>query len=87
MKKKPYNRPSPLSIIPKPPSPHAASNNALKAMECVGPSQRTWVGIGVEIFWAAGTVILAGFAYLLPNFQHLQLAMSVPLLLFIPYFW
>jgi hypothetical protein len=57
------------------------------AMECVGPSQRTWVGIGMEIFWAIGTMLLAGFAYLLPNFQDLQLAMSLPLLIFIPYFW
>lgn len=54
-------------------------------MELVGPSYRMMSGIALEFFWAFGAVVLALLAYLIREWRYLNLAVSVPALLFIPY--
>ena len=44
----------------------------------VGPSYRVFAGIGIEYFWAAGYVLLAGLAFLIGKWVPLQLATSCP---------
>nr|KAG5711002.1 hypothetical protein BaRGS_013736 [Batillaria attramentaria] len=56
-------------------------------MELVGPEQRTIAGIVIELFWATGLFIILLLAYLLRDWHHLQLAVSLFNVLFIPYFW
>lgn len=54
-------------------------------MELVGPSYRMMAGIALEQFWAVGALILALLAYLIRDWRYLNLAVSLPALLFIPY--
>lgn len=56
-------------------------------MELVGPSKRMFVGIVVEIFWAAGVMILGGIAYFIRDWNYLQMAVSFPTLLLFSYWW
>ncbi|CAN7937099.1 unnamed protein product [Ixodes hexagonus] len=51
------------------------------AIECVAPRKRALVSMLQEVGWVLGLVILPGLAYLIPNWVHLQLAISAPLLL------
>ena len=59
-------------------------------MELVGGKWQTVVGIGFEAPWVVGWFILAGVAYALPDWQHIQLATSAPaivcgvVMLFVP---
>ncbi|XP_076077761.1 organic cation transporter protein-like [Mytilus galloprovincialis] len=56
-------------------------------MEIVGPTKRSWAGLVFEFFWAAGAMILALAAYLIRDWRHLNLVMSVPPVLFLSYIW
>ena len=56
-------------------------------MELVGPSYRMIAGIALELFWACGAIVLALLAYLIRDWRYLNLAVSLPALLFIPYVW
>ncbi len=56
-------------------------------MELVGPSKRKLSVVIAGLFYAFGQVILAAVAYGLRNYQHLQLAISIPDLLFLSYWW
>lgn len=47
-------------------------------IEIVGPSKRRYTGINFEFFFASGFVILALLAYLIRNWQYLELALSMP---------
>lgn len=53
----------------------------------VGPSKRVWAGIVIEYFFALGIVLLAGIAFLIRNWQYLQIAVSAPSALFLVYWW
>ncbi|XP_050390285.1 organic cation transporter protein [Patella vulgata] len=55
-------------------------------MELVGPKSRVWAGMITELFWSLGTIILAGAAYWIRNWQTLQLTMSVPGIILLSYF-
>lgn len=59
----------------------------LTGMEIVGPTKRSWAGLVFEFFWAAGAMILALAAYLIRDWRHLNLVMSVPPVLFLSYIW
>jgi len=56
-------------------------------MEIVGPTKRSWAGLVFEFLWAAGAMLLALTAYFVRDWRHLNLAMSVPPVLFLIYFW
>ncbi|KAK7106961.1 organic cation transporter protein-like isoform X2 [Littorina saxatilis] len=56
-------------------------------MEQVGPSKRVWAGFVIMIFWAIGVILLAPMAYLLRDWQHLQIATAIPTFAFLSYFW
>ncbi|KAL1517617.1 hypothetical protein ABEB36_001356 [Hypothenemus hampei] len=56
-------------------------------LEMVGPSKRLIAGTVVFIFFSGGYVLIALFAQLLPNWRHLQLALSLPGVIFIFYWW
>ena len=59
----------------------------LIGMELVGPSKRVWAGIVVDYFFASGLVVLAGVGYLIRDWMYLELTVSVPIVLFLFYWW
>ncbi|NXU75215.1 S22A3 protein, partial [Oreotrochilus melanogaster] len=54
--------------------------------EIVGSEQR-FLGIVIQIFFTLGIMILPGIAYLVPTWQGMQLAISLPNFLFLLYYW
>ncbi|NWU81387.1 S22A3 protein, partial [Onychorhynchus coronatus] len=54
--------------------------------EIVGSDQRI-VGIVIQMFFTLGIMILPGIAYLIPTWQGIQLAISLPNFLFLLYYW
>ncbi|NXL41648.1 S22A3 protein, partial [Podilymbus podiceps] len=54
--------------------------------EIVGSDQRI-VGIVIQMFFTLGIMILPGIAYLVPTWQGIQLAISLPNFLFLLYYW
>ena len=52
-------------------------------MELVGPDFRTFAATGISMFFGLSLALLAGLAYVFPNWYHLALATSLP---FIPLF-
>ncbi|XP_018421148.1 PREDICTED: solute carrier family 22 member 3 [Nanorana parkeri] len=55
--------------------------------ELVGSKQRRIVGIVVQMFFTLGVMIIPGIAYLIPTWQGVQLAISLPNFLFLLYYW
>ncbi|EDW79680.1 uncharacterized protein Dwil_GK17890 [Drosophila willistoni] len=55
-------------------------------VEMVGPRKREMSSIVLNYFYAVGEALL-GLAIFLPNWKHLQLALSIPPLIFIVYVW
>ncbi|XP_076371650.1 organic cation transporter protein-like [Tachypleus tridentatus] len=56
-------------------------------VEVVGPKHRTIFGIAIQFGWAAGYTILPGIAWLLPNWSHIQMAISIPCIGFFSLWW
>ncbi|XP_022237076.1 organic cation transporter protein-like [Limulus polyphemus] len=56
-------------------------------IEVVGPEQRTYLGIGIQLGWATGYLILSGLAWFIRNWRFLQLAITLPCLLMVSYWW
>ncbi|KAK7476393.1 hypothetical protein BaRGS_00032393, partial [Batillaria attramentaria] len=56
-------------------------------MELVGPKKRMFVGIVVEMFWSVGVMLLGGIAYLVRDWDKLQMIVSFPVLLLLGYWW
>ncbi|XP_064606001.1 organic cation transporter protein-like [Liolophura sinensis] len=56
-------------------------------MELVAPSKRVWTGIIIEVFYTFGEMLLAGVAYFVRDWRYLQMAISLPAILFLPYWW
>lgn len=51
------------------------------AMECVAPGKRAMVSMVQETGWVLGMMLLPAVAYLVTNWIHLQLLISVPVVL------
>lgn len=51
------------------------------AIECVAPQKRALVSILQEAGWVLGLMLLPGIGYFLTNWVHIQIAISLPLLL------
>lgn len=56
-------------------------------MELVGPRQRLLSTSIAGIFFAVGEIILGGLAYCIRDYRYLQLAISLPAIIFIVYYW
>ena len=46
-------------------------------MELVGVRWRKDVGVARDLFWVASFLVVAGLAYLIPHWRHLQLALGL----------
>uniref|UniRef100_A0A5F8GE90 Solute carrier family 22 member 3 n=1 Tax=Monodelphis domestica TaxID=13616 RepID=A0A5F8GE90_MONDO len=55
--------------------------------EMVGSKQRRIVGIVIQMFFTLGIIIIPGIAYLIPKWQGIQLAITLPNFLFLLYYW
>lgn len=56
-------------------------------VETFDKDTRELPALSLQFFWAGGLMLLALMAYLIPNWRHLELAVSLPQLLTISYFW
>ncbi|KAF4533495.1 hypothetical protein B566_EDAN000980 [Ephemera danica] len=56
-------------------------------MEMVGPSKRLYAGVVVQYFFTLGYMLTALFAYFITDWRTLQIALSLPGLLFLSYWW
>ncbi|XP_019643559.1 PREDICTED: organic cation transporter protein-like [Branchiostoma belcheri] len=63
------------------------NTSAVMVAEFVGPSERVKVGVLRPVFFSVGAMILAGIAFGVRDWRALQLAISLPNLLFIPFYW
>jgi len=48
---------------------------------------RTFAGVVINLFWAAAWMFLAVLAYLIRDWRHLQLAITLPGVLTLPLIW
>lgn len=62
-------------------------NFLLTGVEFVGPSKRVMTGIPIHMFFAVGLVYLAGVGALVRHWQYLQLAVAVPCIVYVFYWW
>ncbi|KAK7071333.1 hypothetical protein SK128_003957 [Halocaridina rubra] len=57
------------------------------AMELVGKKRRVLVGVLAQAFYTLGYFMAAFLAWSIESWRWLQIAMTLPALLFIPYYW
>ncbi|XP_061396833.1 organic cation transporter protein-like [Musca vetustissima] len=57
------------------------------AMEMVGSSYRLFAGVACQMFFSVGFMLTAGFAYFIRDWRWLQIALTLPGLLFMCYHW
>lgn len=57
------------------------------AMEMVGPSARLFAGVCVMMFFTTGYIVTAAFAYFFPLWREFQIAITLPGLVFMCYYW
>ncbi|KAK6187134.1 hypothetical protein SNE40_005223 [Patella caerulea] len=55
--------------------------------ELVGPEYRLFVGFMIQMFYSVGYMTLSGMAYLLRDWRYLELAITLPVVLFASYWW
>lgn len=55
--------------------------------EVASEKHRRWMGIAYNTGYATGIVIVPGIAYLLHEWRHIQLAISLPALLLLIHLW
>ena len=59
----------------------------LAGMEVVGPSKRSWAGLVIEFLWCAGEFLLVLIAYFIRNWRYLEIAVSIPSVGLLFYWW
>lgn len=57
------------------------------AMEMVGPTYRLFAGVAVMMFFSLGFILTAGFAYFFTDWRDFQIAITLPGLVFMCYYW
>lgn len=57
------------------------------AMEMVGPTYRLFTGVAVMMFFSFGYILTAGFAYYFTDWRQFQIAITLPGLVFMCYYW
>ncbi|XP_033740119.1 organic cation transporter protein-like [Pecten maximus] len=57
------------------------------SVEMVGPSKRGVAGIPIHMFFATGLCYLSGAGYFLRNWQYIQLAVGIPCVFYLFYWW
>ncbi|XP_014203882.1 organic cation transporter protein isoform X2 [Copidosoma floridanum] len=57
------------------------------ALEMVGPQKRLIAGVGCQLFFTTGYIMTAGFAYYITDWRMLQLALTIPSVAFLLYWW
>ncbi|EDX14198.1 GD21083 [Drosophila simulans] len=57
------------------------------ALEMVGSSYRLFAGVAMQMFFSVGFMLTAGFAYFIHDWRWLQIALTLPGLLFLCYYW
>uniref|UniRef100_A0A182N5I8 Major facilitator superfamily (MFS) profile domain-containing protein n=1 Tax=Anopheles dirus TaxID=7168 RepID=A0A182N5I8_9DIPT len=57
------------------------------AMEMVGPSDRLYAGVVCMMFFSVGYMLTAAFAYFIHGWRMLQIALTLPGILFLCYWW
>lgn len=57
------------------------------AMEMVGPTKRLFAGVVSMMFFSFGYMLTAGFVYFIRDWRHLQIALTLPGILFMCYYW
>ncbi|XP_070190982.1 organic cation transporter protein-like [Littorina saxatilis] len=62
-------------------------NGIVIGMEMVGPSKRAWAGILIEFAWCLGEFLLLPFVYFIRNWRYLEIAVSVPSIVLLAYWW
>lgn len=62
-------------------------HNFFAVMELVGPSKRKIASVISGIFFSFGQVVLGCLAYFIRDYRYLQLAISLPALVFLCYWW
>ena len=56
-------------------------------MEFLGPSKRKLAGVVTHICYEIGNIILGLTAYGIRDYQYLQVAISLPALFMLSYYW
>lgn len=57
------------------------------AMEMVGPTRRLFAGVVSMMFFSVGYMIVGAFAYFITDWRYLQIALTLPSILFMAYYW
>lgn len=57
------------------------------AMEMVGPSHRLFAGVVSMMFFSFGYMLVGAFAYFITDWRYLQIALTLPGILFMVYYW
>ncbi|KAI4887673.1 hypothetical protein NFI96_014870, partial [Prochilodus magdalenae] len=62
-------------------------DNAYVLTELVGVEYRRVVGVLFQMVFSCGLIVLALIAYLIPDWRWLQVAITVPYIIFLSYYW
>ncbi|XP_012259249.2 organic cation transporter protein-like [Athalia rosae] len=57
------------------------------ALEMVGPKKRLVAGMGCQLFFSSGYILVAGLAYYFTNWRTLQIVFTIPSVVFLAYWW
>nr|KAG5706948.1 hypothetical protein BaRGS_021454 [Batillaria attramentaria] len=62
-------------------------NCVILGLELVGPSKRTFAAMFMEYVWVAGEYLLILFAYFIREWRWLEIAVSIPSIIMLFYYW